>query len=286
MIKITVENSKGKQLCLTDDENKYQLESVLGLNPPSADIAMSDNIEDGADFVHSRIGTRNIVINLVIKGYVEENRLALYKYFPNKENVKLYFETNTKKVWIDGYVESNEPDQFSMLTTCQISILCPNPFFKDLEETLINMNIIAPKFYFPFYTVTPRPFSTYSQISILNLINEGNVSSGMTIEISARGEVINPTIYNRDTKEYIGVGTAERPFIMMKGDTILITTHINNKRVKLIRNAVETNIFNYLKKGSKFLQLETGDNVFTYSAESGNEYIDIDFKYYSNYEGI
>ncbi len=206
--------------------------------------------------------------------------------YPNKENVKLYFETNTKKVWIDGYVESNEPDQFSMLTTCQISILCPNPFFKDLEETLINMNIIAPKFYFPFYTVTPRPFSIYSQITILNLINEGNVSSGMTIEISARGEVINPTIYNRDTKEYIGVGTAERPFIMMKGDTILITTHINNKRVKLIRNAVETNIFNYLKKGSKFLQLETGDNVFTYSAESGNEYIDIDFKYYSNYEGI
>lgn len=286
MIKITVENSKGKQLCLTDDEDKYQIESVLGLNPPSADIAMSDNIEDGADFVHSRIGTRNIVINLVIKGYVEENRLALYKYFPNKENVKLYFETNTKKVWIDGYVESNEPDQFSMLTTCQISILCPNPFFKDLEETLINMNIIAPKFYFPFYTVTPRPFSIYLQISILNLINEGNVSSGMTIEISARGEVINPTIYNRDTKEYIGVGTTERPFIMMKGDTILITTHINNKRVKLIRNAVETNIFNYLKKGSKFLQLETGDNVFTYSAESGNEYIDIDFKYYSNYEGI
>ena len=148
------------------------------------------------------------------------------------------------------------------------------------------MNIIEPKFYFPFYTVNPRPFSIYSQISILNLINDGNVSSGMTIELSARGEVINPAIYNRDTKEYIGIGSTERPFKMIKGDTILITTHINNKRVKLIRNAVETNIFNYLKKGSKFLQLETGDNIFTYSAESGNEYIDIDFRYYSNYEGI
>lgn len=148
------------------------------------------------------------------------------------------------------------------------------------------MNIIEPKFYFPFYTVKPRPFSIYSQISILNLINGGNVSSGMTIELSARGKVINPTIYNRDTKEYIGIGSDERPFTMIKGDMILITTHINNKRVKLIRNAVETNIFNYLKKGSKFLQLEIGDNIFTYSAESGNEYIDIDFRYYSNYEGI
>ena len=73
---------------------------------------------------------------------------------------------------------------------------------------------------------------------------------------------------------------------MLNGDRIIITTQTNNKKVKLIRNAQETNIFNSLKPNSTFLQLDSGDNTFTYSADDGNEFIDIKFKHYSQYEGI
>ena len=283
---ITIENKRGKQLSLTKNQNEFQLVGVSGLNPPTASISLVDNIKSGANFIHSRVGTRNIVINLVINGDVEENRLLLFQYVQTKEYIKVYFETYTKKVWIDGYVESIEVDNFQLKTTCQISILCPEPYFKDLSETIENMNIIEPRFYFPFYTTEPKPFSIYSSIAILNLLNKGNVESGMTIEIFARGEVINPIIYNRETTEFIGIGNDDRPFTMQRGDTIVITTHTNNKKVKLIRNAVETNIFNLLRENSTFLELSTGDNIFTYSANQGNEYMDIYFKYYSNYEGI
>lgn len=286
MIEVTVENSRGKQLCLTDNENRYQVYEVSGLNPPTATISLSENINDGAEFTHSRIEKRNIVIELQINGDVEANRLLLYQYIQTKEYIKLYFGTNTKRVWIDGYVESIEPNPFAMQTVCQISVICPQPFFKDIEETIENMKTIDARFYFPFFTVEPIPFSVYSQIQILNLINQGNIGGGMTIEIVAKGEVINPTIYNRETTEFIGLGSEERPFTMIKGDKVVITTHMNKKRIKLIRNAIETNIFNYLKENSTFLQVATGDNVFTYSADSGNEYIDIYFKYHSNYEGI
>ena len=108
----------------------------------------------------------------------------------------------------------------------------------------------------------------------------------MTIEIYARGPITNPIIYNRETTEYIGLGSTEKPFEMIVGDKVVITTHTNNKKVKLIRNAEEINIFNHLKEGSEFLQVEAGDNVFTYSTDSGNEYVDITFKHYSNYEGV
>lgn len=286
MLSIVVENERGKQLKLTGLENKFQIESVTGLNPPVANLASVENINDGEEFTHSRVSRRNIVINMCINGDVEANRLELYQYVQTGKYIKLYFETYTKYVWIDGRVETCEVDNFTNKTKVQISAICFDPWFKSVEEFVNTINTIQGNFYFPFYTVTPIPFSTYSKISVLNLINEGNRESGMTIEISAFGNVVNPIVYNRETREYIGVGSAEKPFTMIYGDKIVITTSINNKKIKLIRNAIETNIFNYLTKGSTFLNLDSGDNTFTYSADDGNEYIDIKFKHYSNYEGI
>lgn len=286
MLSITLENSRGKQICLTDNENIFQIENVTGINPPVANISSVENIGDGEEFTHSRISRRNIVINMYINGDVEKNRLALYQVVQTKEYIKMYIETYSKYVWIEGRVESVEVDNFQMKTSCQISIICFDPYFKSVEEFVNTMNTVESNLYFPFFTVTPIPFSTYSQITVLNLINEGNIKSGMTIEINALGNIINPIIYNRETREYIGVGTEENPFEMIYGDTIVITTGQNNKKIKLIRNAVETNIFNRLVKGSTFLSLDSGDNTFTYDALDGNEYIDIKFKHYSNFEGI
>lgn len=286
MFGLTLENSKGQQLTITQNEAKFQIEEVTGLNPPTASISLSENIGDGDEFVHERTGSRNLVINMYIKGNVEANRLELYKYVRNGKFIKVYIKTRTKNVWINGRVENIDINNFSQLTSCQISIICPDPWFKDIMETINTINTVQPKFHFPFAIVKPIPFSTFEQIQILNLINEGNVESGCTISITARGTIINPIIYNRETKEYIGLGTTEKPYEMQTGDEIIITTHTNNKKVKLIRNAVETNIFNYLKPGSTFLKINAGDNIFTYAADDGNEYIDIVFKHYSNYEGI
>lgn len=286
MLSIIAENERGKQISLTYNEENFQIDKVTGLNPPNASIASFENIDDGDHFTHSRIEKRNIVISLFIRGDVEENRLELYRVFQNKKTVKLYFETYRSNVWIEGAVETVEVDQFNNPTTCEISVICHDPFFKSLEEFVNSLKTVESYFYFPCYTVEPKPISTYSIVQVLNLINDGNAHSGMTVEIYAYGEVVNPIIYNRETREYIGIGTEKNPFTMTYGDKVVITTGKNNSKIKLIRNAVETNIFNRLIKGSKFLTLSEGDNVFTYSADSGNEYIDIKFRHYAHYTGI
>lgn len=286
MFRLVLENEKGEQLRLTQNEDKYVVGSIDGLGSPSASISFSENIGDGDEFIHERTGRRNLVIPIEIRGNVERNRINLYRYAKNGKYIKVYFENRTRNVWIEGRVESITPDLFSNQESMQISILCPYPWWQDVEEMINSINTIQNKFYFPFYTVDPIPFSVYETIQILNLINSGDVASGMTIEIYARGSIINPIIYNRETTEYIGLGSTEMPFTMLAGDRVVITTHANNKKVKLIRNAEETNIFNYLRVGSKFLQVGAGDNVFTYSADDGNEHIDIKFKHYSNYEGV
>jgi len=285
MYKLIIENQRGQQIELTHND-KFTIEKITGLTPPSAEISVSENIGDGSEFKHERTSKRNIVIDMYINGDVETNRIELYNYIKNGKYTKIYFENGKRSVWIEGYVETLEIDNFTMNTTCQISILCPDPWWKDIKEAINSINTIKGNFYFPFYTVEPIPFSTYEIIQILNLINKGDISSGMTIEIFARGTIVNPRIYNRETTEFIGLGDSENPFTLLPNDKVVITTHTNNKKIKLIRNATETNIFNYLTPDSVFLQTEAGDNVFTYTADSGNEYIDITFKHYSQYEGV
>ena len=251
MLKCIIENAKGNQLEF-NDETKYQLYEVDGLYPPNASISSSNNVGDGSIITNARVPSRNIVLYIAINGNVEVNRLNLYQFAQVGKYMKMYFSNNSKNVWIEGRVETIETSMFSNKQVCQISTICPEPFFKDLQETINSIDTVDNRFYFPFYTVKPIPFS----------------------------------VYNRETQEYIGFGCEERPFTMLNGDRIIITTQTNNKKVKLIRNAQETNIFNSLKPNSTFLQLDSGDNTFTYSADDGNEFIDIKFKHYSQYEGI
>lgn len=286
MYTLIIENEKGQQLELSNNEEKFTIDRIDGLTPPSAEISVTENIGDGSEFKHERTSKRNIVINMYINGNAEDNRIELYNYVKNGKYIKVYFKNGRRNVWIEGYVESLEIDSFSMNTTCQISILCPNPWWKDIEEIINSINTIKGNFYFPFYTITPIPFSTYETIQILNLINNGDVSSGMTIDIYARGQIKNIKIFNRETAEFIGLGSTDNPYTLQAGDRVIITTHANNKKVKLIRDAKETNIFNYLTPNSTFLQVGAGDNVFTYSADSGNEYIDVTFRHNSKYEGV
>ena len=286
MPRLIIENERGQQLELTNNESKFSIDSITGLAPPTAELSFTENINDGAEFKHERTSKRNIVINLYINGAVERNRIELYNYVKNGKYIKIYFSNKSRSVWIDGRVETIEPDLFNNHVTCMISIICPDPWWKDVEEAISEMNTVQGKFYFPFYTVAPIPFSIYETIQILNMLNKGDVASGMTIEIYARGTIENIKIYNRETTEFIGLGTTENPFTLNAGDKVVITTHQNNKKIKLIRNAIETNIFNYLTPNSTFLQAESGDNIFTYTADSGNEYIDITFRRYSQYEGV
>ena len=285
MLKVTLENAKGEQLLITN-EARFSVAPITGLNPPAASLIYTDNIGDGSQFQHQRTPRRNIVINMVINGDVESNRLDLYNYVQTGQYIKVYIETYQRNVWIEGRVETCEVDPFERKTTCQISIICNEPYFKDLEQSMNMINTVKGMLYFPYYTITPQPVSLYKRIQILNLLNEGNVASGMTIEMTAKGVVTNPIIYNRETKEFIGLGSEQKPYELQPGDKVIIKTYDNNKTVTLIRDATETNIFNYLTPNSKFIQVGVGDNVFTYSADDGDQYLNITFTYYQQYKGI
>lgn len=114
-----------------------------------------------------------------------------------------------------------------------------------------------------------------------NIINAGEVDTGMLIELFAIGTVVNPVIYDVLNRTHIKL-----EFTMEANDIIYINTNSGNKSITLLRDGVESNIISYLSYSSKWLTLNTGDNVFTYDAESGVSNIKLTFRTLALYGGV
>lgn len=286
MYSLILENDKKQKVELTHNV-EYSVLEIQGLNPPSATINTSETaLFDGGRFVSSKVDMRSINISIGINRNAESNRLALYKIVKPKQHITLYYKNGQRDVYIEGYVESIEVDYFGMKQTVEISILCPEPYFKNAEQMIEEVTVIIGAFHFPFAieATVPIPFSyyDYEQIGEINIYNVGEVACGMTVEIYVNGTVTNPQIFNRETREFFGIN-----YTFQLGDVVYITTQRGSKTVRLLRDGEYINLFNYIVKNSKWLQLEVGDNIFTYDAdESTEENMIVRFIYSPLYGGV
>lgn len=271
---------------LTNNESDYQVIKITGLNPPQALINVSNIVGmDGALFNSSRLETRNVVITVRINGDVERNRLNLYKYFRNKENCKIYFKNESRNVFIEGYVETLEVDLFENGQTAQISIICPNPYFKDLETIIDDISKVVQRFKFPFSINInePIPFSTLEKNKVTNIINDSDSETGLIVNTVFYGEVNKFEIRNVINGDSIILN-----YNFKDNDILIINCNKGSKSILLTRNAQEINLIPYLQKGSKFFQLKTGENQFSYLADDGDtdDLVHIKFEHYNVYRGV
>lgn len=295
-----IQNELGEILTLTQNESDYQVLSITGLNPPKAQINTTTIVGmDGAKFNSSKLNTRNIVIMVKINGDVEYNRQQLYKYVPTKRSITFFYQNTNLDVFIEGYVESVECDLFTNSERAQISILCPYPYFKAVDEIIDDASKVAAMFEFPFafgsagatdVDVTPDPstddaipFSEIDQQKTLDIYNNSSSETGVTIQITFSGSVNSIEILNTGTGD-----TFTLNYNFVDGDVVTINTTKGQKSISLLRNAETTNIFSGMQKGSVFFQLAPGDNFFTYLADNGDKDADVHviFSHYTVYRGV
>lgn len=286
MYQASIENSRGQSLQLTGDEANYQILDIEGLNPPEAQVNLTDIAGmDGAKFNSAKLQTRNVVITLRLNGDAEANRIKLYQYFPTKEQVTFYYSNSHRDVFIKGYVNSCEVNPFSQDEQMQVSIICPNPYFKAIDEIIEDISNVTSLFTFPF-TINqgePIPFSNYEIGSVTNIFNSAESETGVIIQINVLSAVNDILIRNTQTGESI-----ELSYEFEEGDLITINTNTGEKSIQLLRGGVTSNLFTALVSGSVFLQLYAGDNPLAYQVDGGlsDQYVYITFSYYSMYRGV
>jgi hypothetical protein len=304
MIKsITVTNHLNESITMTminpENSSGFFIRNIAGdgLGPPKATIDMTEVAAiDGAIHNSARVTSRNIVLHL---GFfetpsIEDTRLASYKYFPIKKRVKIRIETDRRVGETYGYIESNEPDIFSKGEGAVISIKCADSYFYSSETTVTLFSYVESLFEFPFSNESlSQNLIMFGNIEIhtaKSVYYTGDAAIGITMFIHAIGTATNIDVINVRTMEKMSIDSARIVALtgedIHEGDEIIISTVKGNHSVTLLRNGLQYNVRNCLGKYPDWFQLEKGDNLFAYTAESGIENLQFKIESQIAYEGL
>lgn len=281
MLIIKLENKYGELLDLTSNVN--YVVKVAGLTPPPATINTTKvPTKDGVIFNSSSMDIRNIVLTIIPLQNIENSRINLYKFIKSKQYIKLYFKNGARDVWIDGYVEAIEGDLYENPQQLQVSIICADPFFKDNKNMVVDFSNVTNLFEFPFTLIEEgAQISTLTVFEETNIHNPSDDDCGAIFTLHANGLVLEPIIYNRTTNEQYMIR-----YELKDGDEIILNTKRGEKSLMLISEGVQTNIINCIGKGSKWLNLLSGDNVIAYTCAHGAENLNISVTLNPIYEGV
>ncbi len=268
----------------------FLVTTIDGLGSPQNEIyTQKSPYQDGVTATHSSLGPRNIVIEGKIIDSNRENRQA-YRYkllsiFNPKLDGKLIIDLGSAQRQIDCKVEqapyfsSNSEQNYQNFS---ISLLAPNPYWQDINTIKEEVAIWRGAFEFPLEIVEEGIEMGYRESSlIVNIFNKGDVACGMKILFKALATVVNPSLFNVNTREYFKINKT-----MQAGEVLTVTTHFQNKRVELNANGVVSNAFNWIDLDSTFLQLEVGDNLFRYDADEGLDNLEVSIYYTPQYLGV
>lgn len=304
MIKsVTITNHLDESIKLdlfNPEESGFIIKNIDGLGPVKANINFKElATNDGSIDNSARLSSRNIVMSLqfIESPTIEETRLKSYKYFPIKRNIKILIETDNRICETIGRVETNVPTIFSNAEGCQISILCPNPYFYSAGENGANQTIFYgtnPLFEFPFsnesLTEDLIEFGSIENRTEGTIYYDGDAEIGITIQIHAVGEAAGLVIYNTRTRELMRINDDKLKSLIgsgiQAGDEITITTSRGEKGIYMLRSGVTTNILNSLEKPIKWFQLSKGNNTFAYTASAGLTNLQFRIENKVIYEGV
>lgn len=281
MYRVIAENAQGERLELTHNRN-YDVLDIQGTNPPPAVIASSATAGlDGERITGTRVGKRNLVITLGLHPPIEENRIALYRFFGVKQWVRIYYKNRHRDVYIEGCVESAENNPWTREQQPQISIICPQPYWLSVSDIAVSFAEVQAGFAFPFSITAPGiPFSTRIPTDEATvLISE--VETGGIIRFYASGAVTNPRFYNRTANTFFGVDIE-----MQAGDLITVNTERGEKSATLLRGGETVNLLGDLAEGADWVRFLPGENELSCDAEDGTEYLQCSLRLTQKFTGV
>ena len=229
---------------------------------------------------------RTLLLKVGIRGANKSDTDRLYREcmhtLISTEESTIVFKNYAKEYKIKGRITNvDEGERVRCLKQFVIQIDCYNPFWSDVTELKEEIALWTPEFEFPCYFEEPVELGVRVDNLIVNIRNDGDVESGMTIVFKCNGTVENPSFYNIETQEFMKVEG-----VFQSGDVIRATTQFGNVGITLTRNNIESRILHLLSYDSKYLTLAVGDNVFRYDAEDGIDNLDVSIYHNNLYLGV
>lgn len=273
-------------------QKPYSVEKIKGFDRLQVQIVTSQGFDQvGASLLNDYILPRDMEISGQIYGDTTEKmqnlRDELLSLFIPKTDITINHYYGGKNRLITARVEESPEFGFSEVTRVQnynVHLLAAEPYWRDVSETLIQMANIKGGFHFPLRIPVDRGihFGVKSASLIANIHNRSPVKTGMKIVFVANGDVVNPQLFNVNTREYIRLLCS-----MENGDQITIETG-DNKTITRVKNGIAEDYMGKidLSGGNTFLELFPGDNLFRYLSDEGQDMLEIKIYYYNKYLGV
>lgn len=247
-----------------------QILNIEGIDPVKATVATSPyGSVDGTSYTGSSVLNRNIVLTIKPNPnwdtWTYENlRKLLYSYFMPKLVVRLVFYSDDfPPVEIYGVVEGVEGTIFSKEPTLQVSVVCPDPYFRAVNPTILT-----------------------GQNGVLNTFEyNGNVESGMVVKVThVSGTPTTIGIQLGDPKEtHFGVMANINSSKYFELSSIPMQKYVQN--VNIGTGVIDNLLSNvYIQEGSLWPSLQPGTNEFRVITDAGVQ--DYQLIFYERFGGL
>lgn len=167
----------------------YNVTDIEGLGPVDTTINSVANAADpGVSIASTTDGSRNIVVTL---GFNPEYgsgqsmsslRRALNKVFTPGMSIEMDFidsELGTYRIW--GVVEKNDPTVFTLTPSTQISIVCANPYFVEVDT---NGDIVTQTIEATIATFDLTPYGYSEFLQAFEITNPLDLPVGMKLSFT------------------------------------------------------------------------------------------------------
>lgn len=277
--------TRGKRTLSLGNGSEFGVLEYSGIEASEYSISMQNNAQlDGGLVTGRRVEPRAIGITAEYRRADErdEMRRALIRFFDPKQGGALTVTYGNISRRIDYEVESFAIGQKNLFEPLRfsVSLICPSPYFRDLNAFAKNMAGVRALMAFPF--VIPggsgRALSYREMQQEAVVVNPGAKAVGLNVLfIAKRGAATNPALYNLSTGQYLRL-----MLTMAEGDRLSVCTVPGSKRVEL--NGV--NAIQHIDRGSSFFGLAPGETVLKYDAAEGKQNLDVYPRFTPEYLGV
>lgn len=241
----------------------FNLVDITGLTMLNSNVASVVVPYMDGDVVNSvQAQPREVTLYLRLKqsAGIQAAERYVMKYVKPKLSGTLHIVCDDMDIRLEGIVTAVDLPRFTQGCTMAVTLYCAMPYWVDSEAVQAEISPIINMHHFPVsFPEEGIVLGTFDNDLSQHLVNRGDVETGMKISMIATGEVVNPRLTAEDGR-FIGINDT-----LQENDEVIINTVKGEKSIT--KNGV--NIMNKIAEGSHFLQLQTGDNRFTISADEG-----------------
>lgn len=278
---VRLERSDGVELILNTDTWKIPSDGLEGFGSFKSKITTVDNtIIDGSIISNKRIEHTDRTIKAICadKRNNEACRREVSDFFITRETYNIYVKYMGRERWAEGHLLQFKCDTGNIYNRVQFSatFLFPDPYLLSVDNFGQDIASIGEGTGFPY--ISPigvgSPTGVFKFAQEIEMFNDGDVSTYLTVNFIASDTVVNPKIIING--KFVRILDT-----MHDGDIIIID--FNKQPPTVRKNGV--NIVGKADRASSFdnMTLLPKNNIISYDADNGTGYLQVSLFYNKRY---